>query len=445
MVDWLYIGYCTVMAMFAVAAAYAAVVGLRALRRLPRSLMVGVVTAAIVATLTAQKTNNVPPNMNQPQMQPGGGSLTGLTGLVGIGNLISLVNSVQTTIDDIMRGWRVESVATNAAVSYAMPTNATLVGNWHLHGAAHQTYACRPVTISASDGNPFTMSVVPLNLGGVFLWLAAQRRCSINGSGDTFTWNCPMNCTCCGCTVEGQYSYEGYWLPATSCLCGCYYDGTGPKWEPSSAPLAASVSALFSKSAVIFEDAYENLPGQLVEKRSERTRLNIVAHGGPNGASLSVAVTNLSKLSHISGPGLPLADVAIPANTSVSYAIVYEGNEASLSTNDIVVSAEIADNVTSEGQDSHTELTCIRVIIQEEDIAPAGVCTNRHTYGVGETMRMLTVPAPPGITWSADHGSVVPLRFTFPFSSDESVRIDKCGHWVSRALGGEIQKDGVVQ
>ena len=35
-----------------------------------------------------------------------------------------------------MRGWRVESVTTNAAVSYAMPTNAALVGNWHIHGAA---------------------------------------------------------------------------------------------------------------------------------------------------------------------------------------------------------------------------------------------------------------------------------------------------------------------
>ena len=70
MADWLYIGYCTVMAMFAVAAAYAAVVGLRALRRLPRSLLLGFAAAAVVATLTAQKTNNVPPNMNQPQMQP---------------------------------------------------------------------------------------------------------------------------------------------------------------------------------------------------------------------------------------------------------------------------------------------------------------------------------------------------------------------------------------
>ena len=122
---------------------------------------------------------------------------------------------------------------------------------WQMRGAAHQTYVCRPVTISASDGNPFTMSVVPLNLGGVFLWPTAQCSCSISGSGDTFTWNCPLDCTCCGCAVEGQYSYEGYWLPATSCLCGCYYDGTGPTWEPSSAPLAASVSASFSKSAVI--------------------------------------------------------------------------------------------------------------------------------------------------------------------------------------------------
>ena len=80
MVDWLYIGYCTVMAMFVVAAACAAVVGLRALRRLPRSLMVGFAAAAIVATLTAQKTNNVPPNMNQPQMMQGGGPFqTGFT------------------------------------------------------------------------------------------------------------------------------------------------------------------------------------------------------------------------------------------------------------------------------------------------------------------------------------------------------------------------------
>ena len=140
MVDWFYIGYCTVMAMFAVAFAYAAAFGFRALRRLPRSILLGFAAAATVATLTAQKTNNVPLNMNQTQMQQGGGSFqtgfTGLTGFEGEGNLVNLVNPVQTTIDEIARGWRVGSVATNAAVSYAMPTNATLVGNWHVHGAS---------------------------------------------------------------------------------------------------------------------------------------------------------------------------------------------------------------------------------------------------------------------------------------------------------------------
>ena len=150
MADWFYIGYCTVMAMFAVAAAYAAAFGLRALCRLPRSLLVGFAAAAVVATLTAQKTNNVPPNLNSPlsQMQQGGGfSQTGFTGLAGLSgalphmpsslNPVNLVNPVQNNIPvqitnaDISRGWRVESVTTNAAVSYAMPTNAALVGNWH--------------------------------------------------------------------------------------------------------------------------------------------------------------------------------------------------------------------------------------------------------------------------------------------------------------------------
>ena len=284
---------------------------------------------------------------------------------------------------------------------------------------------CRPVYISAGEGNPFAMYVEPSDLNGVFSWLPTGCGCTLSGSGVTFAWSCSTNCTCCGHSADGTYAYEGFWLPATSCPCGCYYNGEGPTWtddneDPdNSGPFAASVSATFSKSAVIFEDAYENLPGKLVDKRSERTRLNIVARGGPNGAALSVAATNLGKLNHISGPGLPLAPVSIPANTSVSYAIVYEGNEASLSINDIVVAAQIIDNVTFEVQYSNAELTSLKVIIQEEDNAPAGVCTNRHTYGVGESLRMLTVPVPEGLEWSASNGVVSTFRYTFPLSSDE--------------------------
>ena len=641
MVDWFYIGYCTVMAMFAVAFAYAAAFGLRALRRLPRSILLGFVAAATVATLTAQKTNNVPPNMNQPQMQQGGGvSQTGFTGLAGFGEVgenssswrnenstlqlqleTPTLNPVQTTLDDIARGWRVECAATNENISYEMPSNATLVGNWHVHGAAsssgnnridfgdwrfplgtndeafsslwylidgrirptpkdavreicavgvpmsavpgqsrlwrldgddgsriltwenfflggdtnapvnaqivlypngdfvtrsnevetvcrrvnpddwdddgiandedanptacdgdffgpanilpeganmnayctvslvatgpdtlvtfagdkpsnypdprfvaksgvtnevviligktyaissdwpfavvgvsdsdtevwqmrgsaHQTYVRRPVTISASDGNPFTMSVVPLNLGGVFLWPSAQCHCSISGSGGTFTWNCPMDCTCCGCAVDGQYSYEGYWLPATSCLCGCHYDGTGPMWEPSSAPLAASVSASFSKSAVIFEDAYENQPGQWVGKNSTRTRLNIVANGGPNGGTLSVTSANIGKLSRISGPDLPLASVAVPAETQVSYAIVYEGATASDATNDVVVSATLSESGVT-NLSVLASVSIVEVKMLADVAAPSNSCARRHMYGVHEKVNVEVLP-----------------------------------------------------
>ena len=115
-------------------------VALRALGRKSALFLAVFAAVSVVATLTAQKTNGVPPNMNSPlpQMQQGGGlSLTGFTRLTGFeGNLVNLVNPVQTTLNDIARGWRVESVTTNAAISYAMPVNGTLVGYWHIHGAA---------------------------------------------------------------------------------------------------------------------------------------------------------------------------------------------------------------------------------------------------------------------------------------------------------------------
>ena len=93
-----------------------------------RSQFVSLAIAAGIATGVAQKsTNNVPPNLNSPlpQMMQGGGSFQlGLTGLSGVGNLVNLVNPVQTTIDDISRGWRVESVTTNSEPFAAMPSNA---------------------------------------------------------------------------------------------------------------------------------------------------------------------------------------------------------------------------------------------------------------------------------------------------------------------------------
>ena len=151
--NWISFGNGIIATAFLSALAAICFWGLCTLGRKGASFLVVFVTLSVVATIKAQKTNNVPPDMNQPQMQQGGGvSQTGLTGFGEVGENSSswrnenstlqlqletpTLNPVQTTSGDIARGWRVESVATNAAVSYAMPTNATFVGNWHVHGAS---------------------------------------------------------------------------------------------------------------------------------------------------------------------------------------------------------------------------------------------------------------------------------------------------------------------
>ena len=140
--SWISFGNGIVAAAFLCALVAVCLWGLRVLGRKPVAFLVMFAAFSIVATIKAQKTNGVPPNVSSPspQSQQGGVFLTGftrLTGFAGESNPVNPVNPVknnlpvQTTSDDIARGWRVESVITNAAVSYAMPTNATLVGNWH--------------------------------------------------------------------------------------------------------------------------------------------------------------------------------------------------------------------------------------------------------------------------------------------------------------------------
>ena len=44
-------------------------------------------------------------------------------------------NPPALTTNDVVRGYRLEAVRTNAAVPYARPANARLVGTWHLTDA----------------------------------------------------------------------------------------------------------------------------------------------------------------------------------------------------------------------------------------------------------------------------------------------------------------------
>ncbi len=103
-----------------------------------RSQFVALVIAAGIATGVAQKTtNNVPPNLNSPlpQMMQGGISQAGF---VGEG---SLVNPVQTSLDDIARGYRQESMTTNLESFAEMPSNAVEYTRWSLRGGFAADFA----------------------------------------------------------------------------------------------------------------------------------------------------------------------------------------------------------------------------------------------------------------------------------------------------------------
>ena len=89
--NWHFLGSCFVVAECVCIFAFLVRINVRALRRLSASLLLALSLLAVGTSLDAQKTNNVPPNMNQPQMMQGPSFQTGLTGLLGIGNLVKRV------------------------------------------------------------------------------------------------------------------------------------------------------------------------------------------------------------------------------------------------------------------------------------------------------------------------------------------------------------------
>ena len=153
---------------------------------------------------------------------------------------------------------------------------------------------------------------------------------AVSGDGMSFVATCDGTsgsvCAHDG-SVRGWLSYEGYSIPAAGAACGCSCDESVPGGEPEDGPDLPGVSVSFSSHAVIFEDAYTNLPGVVVGRQSTRTTLTCTAHGGPNGGSVTFTATGLRKLARVDGnvAGLPMGTVSIPAGEGVSYTLEYEG------------------------------------------------------------------------------------------------------------------------
>jgi len=259
---------------------------------------------------------------------------------------------------------------------------------------------CWPVEICAIEGNGagFMMDVCPWWLGGTFNW--TSTCCAVTGYGEEFWYACRANCSCGGCCVEGDYVYEGYSYPCCGGWCDCPHDEGCLETVADDGPWAAGATVAFSQSAVIFEDAYTNGPGEVVARRSTNATLTCVAHGGERGGVAEFTLQDASRLNVVSGRPLPVTQF-VPPGQMLEFRVVYEGVEPSAGEEDIVAKAKFTERETGTVLPiDRAYLTSIKLSLEAVYEAPENPNPSRHVYGVGEKVRFRTIPALSSVSFS---------------------------------------------
>ena len=271
-----------------------------------------------------------------------------------------------------------------------------------------EMYICWPVLIEAvsmRSGASFSMNVWPDWLGGHFAW--TNCCCSLSSNGGVFTYSCSGTCTCTGCAALGYYGYESYRLPASGGACGCGSqpgDGDGGE-EEDDGPYDAGASTSFSKSAVIFEDAYYNTPTSRVERQSTKTKLHCVAHGGPNGGHVRFEIVGEDNLGRVSGISLPF-DGDVGAGKKIDFRIEYNGKLPSNSANDIIATSAFTENVVGATQEVSTaRLTSVKLTLWSLNVS-LDEFPNRHIRGIGESVSCEWTPSVSGLSVQTRNGAV---------------------------------------
>ena len=277
---------------------------------------------------------------------------------------------------------------------------------------------------TSEDGHTVTVTPIPYDPGGVFEWnpagggsggarlmSASPSACSYAANGGCVSWGCGTDsCGCRGCSISGTYTLEEAILNLPTVWCGCWEDDPEEP-EPTPEPHAdmasrPAVTATFSASVVLFEDAYTNAPGEVVQRQSTTTTLTISAYGGANGAYLQVDPGILNdKLVRTGGHSLPTSRVRIPENSDVTYEIVYEGKTASSGMQDINVTATLTAINDMSPLPSTADLTAVRVAIRPVHETGPMFC-NRHRFGVCEWVQCESWPSVVSVRWNGGgHGS----------------------------------------
>ena len=273
---------------------------------------------------------------------------------------------------------------------------------------------CRPVRCEIADDSPIaafrTPTVAPHAASG-----GRHVRFTPNPDGSDVTWNgnycclepppppftvplfnCDGNCGCGGCAV-GTYTcrFEGFELSYPDWPCGCSHESSPD--EPShpgedesdTEPQGPHVSATFSESAIIFEDEYENAPGETVARRSTETEATFSVYGGTKGGMYSFKLRDGGRLERVGGSFLP-REGKVESGESFRIKVKYRARAASGSTGDVKAVATFTEEESGEEITSEATLTAAKVVITP--VVTREEFPNRHKMGVRESFRIDACP-----------------------------------------------------
>ena len=233
-------------------------------------------------------------------------------------------------------------------------------------------------------------------LKGYYVWNTNEVCCITHSSkvNDVWLFSCNKECNCMGCSFNGTFHYEGYYLDVLDVSCGCSFIE-----KPS-----ATASISFSKSAVIFENCYTNAPNDIVPRRSTTNSLDITIYGGPFGGSAEVEFDDKGKLEYLTQDAIPRA-VSVAAEQTLELSFPFIAKEESVSENDIKARLKFSENFTGDIIENEDEMTAVRVEVETAVYVP--IYRNRHYLGVGEIVRIYCFPRLQNIIWTNGFGRVL--------------------------------------
>ena len=202
------------------------------------------------------------------------------------------------------------------------------------------------------------------------------------------------------CVHEGSYVYEGY-RERIELECGMD-SGEDPEPEPDdpSSPEEENepgASVWFEEKAIIFEDEYENAPGETVPRRSTRTTLRCTAYGGERGGNLTVDLSGMDALRLVSGT--PPSGRTLAPGEYVEFEAEYEAEKASSQENGTVAKVSFTENETNITFDDEDKMTVVKVEVSPVNQFPSGY-PNRHVFGVCEKFECQIIPDVSYILWN---------------------------------------------